>query len=537
MCYPMEIITSAAPEGMYTKMDQVRKHNRDRKIGVLFLILSMVMLSALILIGTTIGAELKPQAQIDLLQPDTPEPQSFCGFCHILTYPSVFQKSYDTWKKGKHQNANCVDCHYPPKAAGKSKQPQDTGSETKLKHISQNPPAHFSYIPLGGETIKKQPQIIDDSCMTSNCHGKPEDTFKTKIIKFTDKVKYIHKPHLEKRNQIDGQKVNCTTCHQHITEKKHFEVSKESCFLCHFKNTKFAEGRSKCTLCHELPKKPIQTSGDKPITHKMLQDSNVQCGSCHYDLISGGGQIKYELVLQGNKIKNTQIMGGGLIKKESCSNCHDQAKYIKEATHRKLMHEQHVTVKNALCFDCHNVILHKKAYVEKPITIRKECMVCHPDHHQYQELLVKGLKRKNVSQAQDPMFKAMTNCLGCHNESGIGKKGERVLKASGKTCVSCHTKQHDKMLQGWIDELAREVNDAEEIEIEAKKALAEFEGKLSKEKVKKFRQMIREGQANLRIVQYGNGVHNKKYSMMLIDAALNNFEDLIDEIDELVEGS
>ncbi len=44
--------------------------------------------------------------------------------------------------------------------------------------------------------------------------------------------------------------------------------------------------------------------------------------------------------------------------------------------------------------------------------------------------------------------------------------------------------------------------------------------------------MLKYGQENLRIVQYGNGVHNKKYSMMLIDAAMNNFDDLMDELEE-----
>ena len=40
--------------------------------------------------------------------------------------------------------------------------------------------------------------------------------------------------------------------------------------------------------------------------------------------------------------------------------------------------------------------------------------------------------------------------------------------------------------------------------------------------------MLEEGRGHLRIVAYGGGVHNKKYSIMLLDAAMNNFEDAID---------
>ncbi len=34
------------------------------------------------------------------------------------------------------------------------------------------------------------------------------------------------------------------------------------------------------------------------------------------------------------------------------------------------------------------------------------------------------------------------------------------------------------------------------------------------------------------MVQFGNGVHNKKYAIMLLDAALTSFEDMMDFIQE-----
>ena len=37
--------------------------------------------------------------------------------------------------------------------------------------------------------------------------------------------------------------------------------------------------------------------------------------------------------------------------------------------------------------------------------------------------------------------------------------------------------------------------------------------------------------ALVNIVQFGNGVHNKKYSLLLIDAAINKYDELIEFIE------
>jgi hypothetical protein len=160
------------------------------------------------------------------------------------------------------------------------------------------------------------------------------------------------------------------------------------------------------------------------------------------------------------------------------------------------------------------------------------CTACHLEPHRYQRLLAAGPKRKGVSKAPDPMYKARTNCLGCHVEQKFTNKGQRVLMASGRTCVRCHTKDHDKMLKDWKTELAKEIKYTKEMEQEAVAVLAKHKAKLTKEKLAEFRKMLRQGRKDFRIVQFGNGVHNKKYSMMLLDSALTNFEDLIDELGE-----
>lgn len=514
-------------------------HRRELTIVLGFIFTATVL--SLVFLTPSLGSEQKMQVQTELPQPSVPQPQFFCGYCHILTYPGVVQKGYELWKKDKHNKYGCVECHYPPKGVERLNQVALADSGLQKIHIPKNPPERFSYLQLGGETIRTRPRIIDASCMTARCHGKTEDKFKTKKIKFTEKVSFIHQPHFEKKNQIEGQQVNCTTCHQHETDQKHLEVSKASCHLCHFKNTKFNQNRGKCDLCHELPKKPIQTSGEKPITHETLKKAKVPCASCHIELIQASGGGQYEAYFEGGELKTALVLGAGRIKKENCLGCHDQVKDLKEDGNKKLMHQKHVTIKNARCMDCHQPILHTKADLTKTIVKNNSnigydqsmpfnCTACHPNHHRYQRLLSTGPKRKGVSKSPDFMYKARTNCLGCHVEKEITDKGQIVLRASAKTCVRCHTKDHKKMLDDWKTELANEIKYTIEVEQEALEALAK--SNLQEIKLSKVRMMHHEGRENLNIVKFGNGVHNKKYSIMLIDAAITGFEDMIDFLEE-----
>jgi hypothetical protein len=111
-------------------------------------------------------------------------------------------------------------------------------------------------------------------------------------------------------------------------------------------------------------------------------------------------------------------------------------------------------------------------------------------------------------------------------------KGHDVRTASGDTCAACHTKQHRKMLGDWKRTLEKEVAGAEEVEAEARELLAELRGSLNKEQLNQAETMIAKGTELLNIVRVGNGVHNKKYAITILDGAFGNFEDTI----ELLEG-
>jgi hypothetical protein len=493
---------------------------------ILFFTMGIILLVA----GFSSGAEKIEQTPHSLPQPDVPKPQFFCGYCHILTYPGIMQKSFDTWEKSKHNKIFCVQCHYPPKKSDGSNQAPWEGEMRTSQHIPKKPPEHFSYLPLGGETVRTKPTIPNANCVNAGCHGKPNDKFRTKRIQFKKNVVFVHQIHFEKKNRIGGQEINCTNCHQHESELNHFEVSKAQCILCHFHNAKFNEGRGRCELCHKMPDKPITTSDAKPITHKMLKEAKVPCGSCHFEMIQASGGGDFKVYFEGNNLKTAMVVNAGGIKKENCLACHDQEMELKEVDKMELMHREHVTLKTARCFDCHTPITHTKSDRAEAQSKPFGCTACHEDPHTIQRILRAGPTRGNISEMPDPMFKARANCLACHNEKKTTKKGYKVLTATANACIRCHGPDYEQMFGLWQREIDRELTKAQRLEKEAIDALNKSKPELSQDKLDTANQMLKEARENLRFVERGNGMHNSKYSIEILDKAITDFKDMTDYV-------
>ena len=85
----------------------------SKKVNRVIPLISATIFLALFFVTLVSGQEIKTGT--DFLQPEIPQPQGFCGYCHILTYPAIINKSHETWKKSKHNQVGCVECHYPPR--------------------------------------------------------------------------------------------------------------------------------------------------------------------------------------------------------------------------------------------------------------------------------------------------------------------------------------------------------------------------------------------------------------------------------------
>jgi hypothetical protein len=249
------------------------------------------------------------------------------------------------------------------------------------------------------------------------------------------------------------------------------------------------------------------TPGDQPVTHKSLAEAKVDCQSCHYELVHGNGEIK----------------------EEECVNCHDAPEVLTSLDDMELMHQRHVGEQNARCFDCHRPIRHEQIEFLDPV--REACFVCHPSHHKYQKLLLLGKERQGAMNVPGLMYDVKTNCIGCHIEKQL-IKGEKLLQGSAEACVACHTEKYYGMLEEWKNKIKEELEYALEIEKDAELAIRAAIDKVPMEKLNQAKGMLLKGKKSLRMVEYGGGSHNYKFSIVLLDGAMNNFEDLIDLLKE-----
>lgn len=419
---------------------------------------------------------------------------SFCGTsCHTM------DEQWQAWKNSKHYQENnaekkevgCVDCHEHGTLKSKF---------VGLRHLA-------AYLVDPKAPIPKSPVVQDGTCLLSGCHAKEE--FQDKEIRYTEKVTFKHRAHFE-QEALEGQTLTCDSCHIKHTAEKHFEVPQEICFLCHFKKNEYNEGAAECALCHTVPTKSLQQQksaddpDEKPITHQTLEEANVSCRGCHLQHIKNEGDIN----------------------RESCRGCHNASDILAKWEDQGLMHDEHVATRQADCFDCHRTDLHKAKHDSLEL-VRADCVLCHTDQHRVQKQLLLGEEREDVSGAPGLMRAVSTNCKGCHTDKEH-KRGSTVMQGSGKACAGCHTPQHEQMLEDWRESIVKEIKFIREVEEEARRVLETAPSEVPDETLTEAKVLFDKGLENLHIVEHGNGVHNKKYSLMLLDAALTRFEEIVD---------
>jgi len=464
---------------------------------------------------------------------------SFCGRCHNM------KPYYATWKAGVHskEGVTCVQCHYAPG--------EQHSLHAKLKGLSQV--AMYAAGAFGGSRLRGH--VNSDSCLASGCHDLvdfenegfafprrgPEESggggdggtpAGTKADGTHSLKPFVHRSHLQFLST--GHKLECATCHERRPGDAHMAVYPGACFLCHFKHEKFNAGRAACLTCHELPTKPIQTSGTEPITHKTLEARGVGCASCHSQDIQGEGTVHEERCSACHD-KPSLLAEWEYVKPHKCATKSDTdvcAACQKALKSRLYLHKTHVPTQHANCTDCHLGIKHGKLKDDLPTNLR-DCRACHIEAHETTIALLEG---KMGAEADAKIYKPFemwsshTTCTGCHIEAKTTAKHSGVMGAGERACKTCHGESHN-VFQSWKGLVGDGAEEAAELQKEAHGALSESSDGLSDDSRGSLEATLRKADDLLIYLRKAGAMHNPKTSGELLNQAMDIYEDTIDEID------
>jgi nitrate/TMAO reductase-like tetraheme cytochrome c subunit len=395
------------------------------------------------------------------------QPQ-FCKSCHIML------PYYNAWKTSTHNMVPCLECHYPP------------GVEKEIKGKFQALVSVVQY--FTGSYGKGRPwvEISDASCLREGCHSR---RLLTGVSKFGN-ILFNHTPHLTEMRR--GLKLRCTSCHSQIVQREHMTVTKTTCFLCHFKKAEWKKELKDCNQCHGAPEETVEFLGVK-FNHSESLKRGVSCEKCHFDVISGAGNVS----------------------KEKCFICHTEPDKLEKYNEVLLMHDNHVTNHKVDCLRCHDEIKHQ--FEEMAKTIETDCSSCHPNHHTAQKELYLGIGGHDVVAMPDPMFLTRVSCTGCHIEHlGEPLKGTTAF-ANPAACISCHGTKFGTILEQWKSQIGQMLSDIIPILNRAKAEI--LKKNTNDERFVQAESLVTQAQDNVNLVKMGQGVHNIKFSSQLLTTA------------------
>jgi hypothetical protein len=101
----------------------------------------------------------------------------------------------------------------------------------------------------------------------SNCHAG--------IVEINTQVFGLNFPH---EKHLIEQKIQCSTCHSNVRKHGEFIASKQSCAVCHHKDTK-----KDCTGCHQLQKTFYQGGqlDGYALSKDIMFEAEADCIDCH----------------------------------------------------------------------------------------------------------------------------------------------------------------------------------------------------------------------------------------------------------------
>lgn len=441
---------------------------RSRKT-LLLRLSGLAVLSFIVLTGLTMEWTSRPE---------------FCITCHYM------QTFHDSWAASKHNKITCIKCHFEPGVAGTVR--------GKFQGLFQV----FSYATSFYKKSKPWAEISDETCEQSGCHVNQDQN---KRITFKNIV-FSHANHLKDIRRV--AKLRCTSCHSQMVQGEHLTVTPGTCFTCHFKagtSTKFAsDSLAACQRCHTSDLIRRKTNPNVRYDHEIVVENNIECHSCHGDL----------------------VMGTGDVPRQACMSCHFEREKLTRYDDVRFVHENHVTNHKVECQNCHILIQHKVKRLNP--SSPPDCNSCHPGTHMEQKILFAGHGGNTRLDAPSKMYQSGLDCKGCHVLHGM-VLGANANRSGGQACEKCHGAGFDRILQTWKEFSATKLNEIEGI---YKRAAGTVHGAKPKEQSLHAvaEDLLSKAEENIKIVRVGKGVHNITYATSLLSSAYDFMQTALDTL-------
>jgi len=440
------------------------------------------------------------------MQPD------FCRSCHLM------EPYYQAWHQSTHRDVACVECHLEP----------GLRNTIKGKWRASSQAAKYLTNTYGS---KPHAQVRDKSCLREECHshrllqGKVKWTVKT-LHGRDITINFNHTPHLTKLRR--GKKLRCVSCHSQMVQGQHIVVTLDTCFLCHFKG--FQHGREDQTLggcrsCHDAPAGIIRLPTGE-FEHQKFIDRGVKCINCHADTLKGNGAVPRQV----------------------CWNCHNQPNLLAQYGNSSLMHRSHVTEHKVECSSCHiQIVHHLEAAGPAGIALLQgddthgmadtgSCGQCHRQTHAGALDLYRGVGGRGVPDMPSPMFRAQVDCIACHrfhkdrNDATARIAGQTFI-ADQPSCDLCHEQKYNDVLAGWRLQISSHLSRAKTSLESAQNLLKN--ASLDPKQQLTLQRLIDDAEQNVRLVEFGHGVHNVIYATALLNVAIDHCDQVRTTINKL----
>jgi nitrate/TMAO reductase-like tetraheme cytochrome c subunit len=395
---------------------------------------------------------------------------SFCKNCHNM------RPYYDSWATSTHNQVPCIRCHYAPGIKAEAMGKLQAANQV-VKYVT------------GAYGTKPWAEIEDAACLRSGCHSERKLEGELSF----GGIRFDHEHHLTDLRR--GKQLRCTSCHSQIVQGEHLAVTKETCYLCHFRGQPPGEPIAGCTGCHQSPPLLVSDAGFV-VDHPQYVEELTSCVSCHEQVTDGSGEAD----------------------RTRCFSCHNEPERLEQYENIHLIHQVHLAVHNVECAQCHTAIEHR--IVSLTATYELDCAACHQRVHEPQQRLFTGIGGHGTDDLPSSMYLARVSCQSCH---GIPREVEghhEVMEAGEASCLSCHGIRYANILPAWQEEMERKL---EAVAAVVEGALAS-RGRAAGAQRVAADSLLRLAEENVDLVRTGRGAHNIVFSDELLRAALKFVE-------------